>query len=276
MIKDLIYAAIDHFGKKLVPYFHQSPNDIDINRITLHLLRKKHRKPLSIVHISDLHIGFQYNYNDLIHHIKQINALNPDVVMITGDLFDNLESYTGNPNDYIPLLKTIKAPLGTYFAYGNHDQRTYLTHNLEHLLQMSNINILNNFGMTINFNDEPIYLCGTDDIINANGNIEQALNNRDDDSILTIALVHEPDYADFVKKFKVDLQLSGHSHGGQIYIPLIGAPIKPALGRKYLKGLYHLNFKKHCMYLHVSRGLGTTHLPIRIFSKPQITEIIVK
>ncbi|WP_414047891.1 metallophosphoesterase [Macrococcus equi] len=276
MLKSLMFSAIDRFGKSLVPVFHTSPHHVEINHIHLKGLKKEHQRSLSIVHISDLHIGFQYDYNDLVEHIKYINQLNPDIVMITGDLFDNIAKFKGNPNHYVPLLKTIKAPLGKYFAYGNHDQRTYLTHDIETILYNSNIEILNNFGKYIIFDQEPIYICGTDDIINASGNIEQAIKNRKDMSDFTVAMVHEPDYADFVKKYKVDLQLSGHSHGGQIYIPCIGAPIKPALGRKYLKGLYRLKYKNHHMHLHVSRGLGTTHLPIRFFSKPQITKITIK
>lgn len=276
MLKDIMYSMIDRFGKQLVPIFHTNPQKVAINEITINILKKPHARPLSIVHISDLHIGFQYDYRDLIEHIKIINQIKPDMVMITGDFFDNLEKFDGNPLDYVPLLKTIQAPLGTYFSYGNHDQRSELTNNLETVLYNSHIEVLNNFGKYIDYDGEAIYICGTDDIINAAGNIEQAVRNRKDDHDPTIALVHEPDYADFVKKFNVNIQLSGHSHGGQIYIPLLGAPIKPGLGRKYLKGLYKLKHKKNVLHLHVSRGLGTTHLPIRFFAKPQITKIYVK
>lgn len=271
-----MFAVIDHFGKTLVPIFHRSPHYVDINEITLAGLKKTHAQPFSIIHISDLHIGFQYDYDDLIEHIKYINALQPNIVVITGDLFDNIAKYQGDPTHYIPLLKTINATNGVYFAYGNHDQRSYLTRDIESILFDSNIEVLNNFGKFIDYDGERIYLCGTDDIINASGNIEQALKNKNSEEAYTIALVHEPDFADFVKKYPVDLQLSGHSHGGQIYVPVIGAPIKPALGKKYLKGLYKLKHKKHIMHLHVSRGLGTTHLPIRFCSKPQITKINIK
>ncbi|WP_414051217.1 metallophosphoesterase [Macrococcus animalis] len=276
MLKDIMFSMIDRFGKKLVPLFHTNPKKVAINQISIKVLQQRHTRPLSIVHISDLHIGFQYDYNDLMEHIKIINDLSPDMVMITGDLFDNLEKFDGNPFDYVPLLKTIKVPLGTYFSYGNHDQRSELTKNLETVLFNSHIEVLNNFGKYIQFENENIYICGTDDIINASGNIEQAIRNRIAINDPTIALVHEPDYADFVKKFNVNIQLSGHSHGGQIYFPLIGAPIKPGLARKYLKGLHKLRYKKNILYLHVSRGLGTTHLPIRFFAKPQITKIYVK
>ncbi|MGK0553038.1 metallophosphoesterase [Macrococcus capreoli] len=276
MLKTLMFEIIDRFGKSLVPYFHRAPSHVQMNELNLKGLKSTHDAPLSIVHISDLHIGFQYDYDDLITHIQYINALNPHIVVITGDLFDNIAKYKGDPKQYIPLLKTIQASLGTYFAYGNHDQRNPLTHDIAAILRDSNIEVLTNTGQFIHYDGEQIYLCGTDDIINASGNIEQALKNKQNKQCYTIALVHEPDYADFVKKFDVDLQLSGHSHGGQIYIPIIGAPIRPSLGRKYLKGLYRLKYRRHVMYLHVSRGLGTTHLPIRFLSKPQITKINIK
>ncbi|MCE4956930.1 metallophosphoesterase [Macrococcoides caseolyticum] len=273
MLSDLMYGAIDRFGKTLVPIFKRSPHNIEVNTIHIKGLKQPHNRPLSIVHISDTHIGFQYDYYDLITHIQYINALQPDIVVITGDLFDNIAKYQGNPKQFIPLLKTIQAPLGTYFAYGNHDQRNALTHDIETILEASHIKVLCNYGEYITYDNESIYICGTDDLINASGNISQALKLRQRKTDYTIALVHEPDYADFVKKHHVDLQLSGHSHGGQIYFPFIGAPIRPLLGRIYLKGLYRLKHRQHVMHLHVSRGLGTTHLPIRFCSKPQITKI---
>ncbi|WP_165981048.1 metallophosphoesterase [Macrococcus lamae] len=233
----------------------------------------QHERPLKIVHISDLHIGFNYTYEDLIQHIKVVNSLQPDMVMITGDLFDKIDIYDGKPKAFAPLLRTIKAPLGTYFSYGNHDQRSNRTYKIQNVVEQSGIHLLNNFGHTIDYDGESIYLCGTDDILNSNGNVMQALKNRDEERHLTIMMVHEPDYADYVKRFKVDLQLSGHTHGGQIRVPFLGAPILPKLGKKYVRGLYQITNNNHRMLLHVSPGLGTTRLPIRLFCPPEITMI---
>lgn len=274
LIKHAVFTAIDLFGTQLIPLVHDNPKkNIEIIKLELPILQQQHKHPLRIVHISDLHIGFQYQYSDLIEHIEMINALEPHIVAITGDLFDNLRTIKQDPFKYIPLLKTIKASHGVYFCYGNHDQRIFMNNDYLDILSNSNITLLNNYGHTIEYDGELIYLCGTDDIINASGNISQALSNRPNQNMPTIALVHEGDYADFTKRFKVDLQLSGHSHGGQIRFPIFGALVKPKLGSKYVKGLHKLKYKKHRMYLHVSKGLGTTHLPIRLFCKKDIALI---
>ncbi|WJP98523.1 metallophosphoesterase [Macrococcus bovicus] len=245
--------------------FKSKKEDVVIKRHTLNLLRQPHAAPLKVIHISDLHLGFHYSYDDLIYHIQLINDLQPDIIIISGDLFDNIDHYH-NPEHLIPLLKTMTAPLGVFFSYGNHDQRIHQTPRISRILSASNIQLLTNTGVVLDFDQEPIFLGGLDDILNSKGNMYQALKNRPDD-MLTMMIVHEPDYADFVEQFKVDVQFSGHSHGGQIRLPLVGAPVKPQLGRKYVKGLYRIG----AMTLHVSPGLGTTHLPIRLFCPPEIT-----
>ena len=263
----MINQAVRLFLKIKPRFLYSDAEDVKIRNYRLPLLNQPHERPLRIVHISDLHIGFKYTYEDLIYHIKIINQLQPDIVLITGDLFDKIDIYKGKSKAFSPLLRTIKAPLGVYFTYGNHDQRSNHTHKIQSVIENSGIHLLNNFGRTIDYDGEAIYLGGTDDILSSKGNVIQALKNRINDELVTLMMVHEPDYADYVNRFKVDLQLSGHTHGGQIRIPFIGAPVLPKLGKNYVKGLYELNQ----MLLHVSPGLGTTHLPVRFFCPAEIT-----
>jgi len=87
-------------------------------------------------------------------------------------------------------------------------------------------------------------------------------------------LVHEPDVADRLIRYPVDLQLSGHSHGGQVSLPLIGPIVRTKLGRKYVGGLYDIGgrFRENRPYrLYVNRGSGTTRIPVRIGSVPELT-----
>ncbi|KAA1042653.1 metallophosphoesterase [Macrococcus equipercicus] len=257
---------------KLKPRFlYARADDVKVKTYRIPLLHNQHARPFRIVHISDLHIGFNYTYEDLIEHINKVNTLRPDIVMITGDLFDRIDRYKGKPQAFSPLLRTIQAPSGVYFSYGNHDQRSSRTHKIQQVIEDSGIHLMNNFGRTIDYDGEAIYISGIDDVLNSKGNVTQALKNRTDSHDFTIMMVHEPDFADYVKRFDVDLQLSGHTHGGQIRLPLLGAPILPALGKKYVRGLYQLMHHHHSMMLHVSPGLGTTHLPIRFFCPPEIT-----
>lgn len=267
MISQLISTAV----KWNFSLNRSKKTDVIIKSHTLPVLNESHDRPLKVVHISDLHIGFNYDYEDLLYHVKLVNEQSADIVVISGDLFDRIDKYKGHPEKFIPLLKTISARLGVFFCFGNHDQRTYQTEHIKRILEGSEIQLLNNFGRTLYFDDEPVYICGLDDILNSKGNVRQALKNREHLSHTTITLVHEPDYANFVKKYKVDLQLSGHSHGGQIRLPLFGAIVTPQLARKYVKGLYTVKNKYGRLIVHVSPGLGTTHLPVRFFCPPEIT-----
>ncbi|SEN70166.1 metallophosphoesterase [Lihuaxuella thermophila] len=96
----------------------------------------------------------------------------------------------------------------------------------------------------------------------------QPTQNHDDR--FHIILVHEPDYADAVAYHHVDLQLSGHSHGGQINFPMIGAMVTPVGSKKYISGLYKINEK---LTLYTNRGIGTTILPFRFLCRPELTII---
>jgi predicted MPP superfamily phosphohydrolase len=88
----------------------------------------------------------------------------------------------------------------------------------------------------------------------------------------TVLLAHEPDYADVVREYSVDLQLSGHSHGGQIRVPFVGSLLLPALGRKYPIGLRKLG----PLTLYTNRGLGTVLLPVRIDCPPEVTLLTLR
>jgi predicted MPP superfamily phosphohydrolase len=85
-------------------------------------------------------------------------------------------------------------------------------------------------------------------------------------------LAHEPDYADVAARYRVDLQLSGHSHGGQVNLPMLGPPYLPPLARKYPRGFRRVG----PLALYTTRGLGTTFLPIRFDSPPEITLLTLR
>src|SRR5699024_4914351 len=92
--------------------------------------------------------------------------------------------------------------------------------------------------------------------------------------LYTILLAHEPDFADTARDFPIDLQLSGHSHGGQVRFPLLGHLYTPAFAEKYIQGEYE--FTEEDLTLFVNRGIGTTRLPYRFLCKPEIHEFTLK
>jgi predicted MPP superfamily phosphohydrolase len=110
-----------------------------------------------------------------------------------------------------------------------------------------------------------------DDIWEGDVRLEEVIAQLDDHSA-AILMAHEPDYADTsAAAGKFDLQLSGHTHGGQIAIPFLGPPILPYLGRKYHTGLY----KVGDMFQYTNRGVGMARLPLRFNCRPEITVFVL-
>jgi predicted MPP superfamily phosphohydrolase len=114
-------------------------------------------------------------------------------------------------------------------------------------------------------------LPGIDDVLEGRPDVGRTLE-KIPPAEMTILLAHEPDFADEASLTPVDLQLSGHSHGGQVWIPGIGAPWLPALARRYPRGLY----KVRDLTLYTNIGLGTIRAPVRINCPPEITLITLR
>jgi predicted MPP superfamily phosphohydrolase len=111
-----------------------------------------------------------------------------------------------------------------------------------------------------------LWVAGVDDVLEGKPDLQQALKGIPA-SDPVVLLSHEPDWADYVSRYPVDLQLSGHSHGGQIRLPGFPPPMLPALGRKYPMGLRKV--KQTTLYTNI--GLGTIVVPIRFMAKPEVT-----
>lgn len=218
-----------------------------------------------IVHFSDTHVGFQYSISQLNDLVRQINAEKPDVICFTGDLIDNPHTF----NDFKEVthaLSNLKATHGKYWVYGNHDHGGYGTEQIKNTMEDAQFTLLQNESASIQKENAHIYIAGLDDAILGNPLVEDTLQHINDDAFVCL-LAHEPDVADSVKNYAVDMQLSGHSHGGQIRLPFLGPLITPRMARKYVDGSYQ--FENHSMKLFVSRGIGTTRLPFRFFCRPE-------
>ncbi|MFS1514261.1 metallophosphoesterase [Chengkuizengella sp. SCS-71B] len=225
---------------------------------------------LKIVHFSDLHLGFHMDdqyFDDL---IKQVNAHQPDIICFTGDLVDEDAS---NLSTYILKLQQFEAPYGKFAVLGNHDKiRIDSTAWVTEVLKRSNFNLLVNENVQIKRDNAVINMTGVDDIIYGNPNLDKALLEANKDTY-TILLAHEPDFADVAHNYQVDLQLSGHSHGGQIRLPLIGHIITPPMAKKYVNGLYEVG---DSLKVYTNKGVGTTIYPFRFFCRPEITVITLE
>ncbi|MGP4109272.1 metallophosphoesterase [Virgibacillus sp. L01] len=243
------------------------PTMLDINQQILSSSKiPKSFNNFKIIQFSDTHIGYHYSLDQFAELVKTINAQNPDIIVFTGDLVDKPHTYNWN-NELIKTLRKLKANHGKYWIYGNHDHGGYGTDIVKDVMDKAEFHLLKNSYTSIKINNEEIALAGIDDVMLGNPDLEKTLANSDP-NLFTLLLAHEPDFADTTVHFPVDVQLSGHSHGGQVRLPFIGHLYTPMYAEKYVQGKHILQNEKLTLY--VNRGLGTTRLPYRFLCKPEI------
>ncbi|MFO1445718.1 metallophosphoesterase [Bacillus sp. Bva_UNVM-123] len=221
-----------------------------------------------IVQFSDTHLGFQYNSEQLRKLVQKINLQKPDIIFFTGDLMDTPNKYKGI-NEVISILKELNAPFGKFAIYGNHDHGGYGSNIYKTAIEESGFTLLLNSNLEIKqSNGSSIYIIGIDDAMLGKPNIEKAMHGVPAEAY-KILLSHAPDLADEAAPYRIQLQLSGHSHGGQIKIPFFGALVKVPFAEKYHEGFYEIGSPP--LLLYVNRGMCTTRLPFRFLSKPELT-----
>jgi predicted MPP superfamily phosphohydrolase len=221
---------------------------------------------LRIVQITDVHIGSLPPPGYLARIVEQVRALQPDLVALTGDLIEERVSHFRH--ELAPLAR-LCPPLGGYFVTGNHDYYAGISAVIEEVAA-AGFTVLRNQRVRISRGDAHFELAGVDDptgvAYDGHGPAyAEALGNRSDQSPL-ILLAHDPRAVRESSRYGVALQLSGHTHGGQIWPG--GYLVRPWV--PYLRGLYRLD---NGMQLYVSRGTGNLGLPMRFPGRTEITLI---
>ncbi|MBD8068486.1 metallophosphoesterase [Bacillus sp. PS06] len=249
------------------------PKWIEVTSHTLnHSYIPKSFDKIKIVQFSDTHIGHFFDLDHFSSIAQKINELEPDLVFFTGDLLDNPKIYP-QPERLIPILSSIKAPLGKFSIYGNHDHGGYGSDIYKEMMDQSDFITLLNESREVTLQGEKITVVGLDDIMLGRPDFTHSFDQVDMEDYI-IALVHEPDVAPKIAALGAHLQLSGHTHGGQIQFPFLGPIITPPLGKDYPEGDFLIGSSN--MQLFVNRGLGTTRLPFRFLSRPEISEYILR
>ena len=212
---------------------------------------------IKILHISDYH-DFKLS-NNLYNKIKgAIRESKPDVIAITGDLVDESTRNLDNVFEFVEEIVELNP--NVYFVRGNHE---WVNDRLKQLLAgllKRKVTVLNDANKAIEIRGVKVNICGIDDVYTRHGDINKALKGIEKD-LYTIMLSHSPDIVRMQKDILADLILSGHTHGGQVRLPFIGAVIAPGQGLfpKYSKGLYTINENTT---LYIDSGLGTSKLPL--------------
>jgi hypothetical protein len=219
-----------------------------------------------LVQISDIHIGTWISRQQLSEAVDLANSLQPDIMVLTGD-FVTFEPQRF-ADELINELSRLSPRLASLAILGNHDHWTD-ARLIRDILSHSGIIDLSNRIYTIERNSAVLHIAGIDDYMNEQDRLDLVLAELPDEGA-AILLAHEPDFADIsAQTGRFDLQLSGHAHGGQVYLPLIGPPFLPGFGRKYYSGLYQVNG----MLQYTNRGLGTAEFQVRYNCRPEISVI---
>ena len=228
--------------------------------------------------LSDFHYDEFFSIHPIRRAVEMVNGIVPDLVVLTGDfvtvsmLVDFVHDEKKSALAAEPcakLLAPLRSRLGSMATLGNHDidaDPDYVTE----ALQSQGIAVLRNASRTIEQAGKRLWICGLDST-EGKPRIELGLQAvpRNEPVIL---LMHEPDFADVAKDYPVDLQLSGHSHGGQVWIPGLGAPWLPGGARKYPRGRYTVGR----LPLYTNIGLGTIRAPVRLNCTPEVTLVTLR
>lgn len=240
---------------------------------------------LTIAQLSDLHVTPQAGADLVRRAVEIVGRLRPDLVVLTGD-------YVTHSADYVTLcaeaLEPLEAPLGVYAVLGNHDVWTN-ARRVTAGLEAVGIIVLRGRALPLSVSDGRLWLMGIDDVGRTNrpgarcdafeglwqetlvrgGEMLDALP-PDEPRLL---LVHNPDVHEVLAARRVDLALSGHTHGGQVRLPFLGAPLLPSCyGGKYAQGLV----RAPGWPVYVNRGLGTIFPPVRFNCRPELTVLTLR
>lgn len=229
----------------------------------------------TIALLSDFHYDPYFSVHPLRRAIGLVNALQPHLIALTGDfvsapMFGEPARAAAAAEPCAELLRKMHAPHGLWAVLGNHDCYTD-SKRVSSALRAAGIAVLTNQSVPIERDGARFWLGGVEDVLEESADVGATLRDVPSGEAVVL-MAHEPDYADHVSAHPVDLQLSGHSHGGQIRVPYMRPFFLPELAKKYIWGLY----KIHALTLYTNPGLGTVNLPLRMNCPPEITLLTLR
>jgi uncharacterized protein len=217
--------------------------------------------------IADLHAGAPFiDARKLDEMVAMTNAARPDLILLTGD-YSGEESWLSDGMPYRTIarhLARLEAPMGVFAVLGNHEASD--AREARQALEQAGIFVLHNFQIVISTPGGPLLLAGIGDRQGGSDGVGRALG-RIPAGMRALCFTHSPDLFPELPA-TCALTIAGHTHGGQVALPLIGRPIVPSrFGQRYAHGVVQEGNKT----LFVSTGIGTTHLPVRLGVTPEIS-----
>jgi predicted MPP superfamily phosphohydrolase len=229
------------------------------------------REPLKLLHLSDLHASRLVTLDYIGRAISRALTWKPDVICVTGDFIT--QRFT-RATDYIKLLRQLSDAAPCFATLGNHDGGRWSGEHggysditwISDALRESRIQLLHNTATQVRIRDWPLQFVGVGDTWAANLDVETAFRAVDS-KVPTVLLSHNPDEKEKVASRHWELMLSGHTHGGQLRVPWLGAtPFAPVRDKRFVSGLHRWNER----WIHVTKGIGNVY-GMRINCPPEIS-----
>jgi uncharacterized protein len=223
---------------------------------------------LQVAVLADLHVGSPFNGLAKLEKIVELtNSLKPDLIVIPGDFV--IQGVLGGsfvaPEDAAAVLARLSAPLGVWACLGNHDWWLD-ARRVTAALEKQKIPVLEDKAVRIQRGSARFWLVGISDFREGPHDVQKALGQVTDDAPIVI-FTHNPDVFPTIYG-RFSLLIAGHTHGGQVRLPLLGRPIVPSkYGQRFAYG-HVIEDRRH---LFVSPGLGTSILPVRFRVPPEVT-----
>ena len=221
---------------------------------------------LRIALLTDLHVGSPFNGIPRLREIvRRTNERRPDLICLLGDYMKGrIAGTVVTPEEWGPELGKLRAPLGVFAVLGNHDH-WFDPRRVAAALQTAGIHVLQDKAVPLTFRGDEFWLGGVSDYREARHDVRGTLRQVTDDAPI-ILMTHNPDLFPETPA-RVSLLLAGHTHGGQVLFPFLGALIVPSnYGNRYLSG----HIVEHGSHLYVATGTGMSYLPVRFRVPPTI------
>jgi predicted MPP superfamily phosphohydrolase len=223
-----------------------------------------------LVQIGDFHLDGWSKPERLHRLVDKVNEQRPDLVAITGD-FASYSASKFDEEQLIDALRALRVRDGCVAILGNHDYLTDVKL-VRRCIREGGVTQLINGVRTLRRGEAALHVAGIDDVMEGRSRLDLVLKELPSEGT-AILLAHEPDFADVsAATGRFDLQLSGHSHGGQLAVPFLRRLILPPFSQRYTRGLHHTRG----MIQYTNRGLGFVHARLRFLCRPEITAFTLR
>jgi uncharacterized protein len=217
----------------------------------------------TITLLADIHHGPWVGLDHVESAVEMANALSPDLIAVPGD-FAQAQSESGYLRPCLEAIAKLRAPLGVFATPGNHDH-WYGVERFRDYLNEFGIHDVTNSGRWVERGNERLRVCGVDDLWYGRPDLPSALGDCGGDDC-SVVLCHNPDVVEGIRDTRASLVLSGHTHGGQVWLGPYHGHVPSRFGKKYLSGLVRTPWTQ----VYVTRGVGVSGPPVRIGRRPEI------